>query len=764
MMDTTLLLKLLLIGVLLAAASGMGLVWLRRSRALQMQRRAGLLPRVRRLGREFSGLVRHQPANPGEPYASRLAEAVKSIRQGWERSRQVDAELERRRPECTAEPLWRLFLLIPLYGEIGLRLLEWLELGWLALQTRRAEHDLTQAQQRLGEIAGLGKTERSALEELRNHIKTLHSGLAEHRLNAALNPERQKLDELAEKLAQYAAQLGEQDPTPAQVAEIHPVRLKSEQEVQQIRLALRAHEASHGRLQPRLSQQRERLAAFEQALAAEEGRRPAPLLRERTLAARQLLAQQEEALGRGEYSGIEARLADIGPRLKEMEDTLKKLSGLRTHLNGAQQQTSAALVELRQWMRQFPAPLVLDAAQEQVRALQTKLQEQSRAAALEDPAELERAGQTALDEIHKTMSHFERGLEHQQRLAAQLAPEAVEGLQKRGEHLSARLKLRHASYQEKARVSHMDDHLARLAENWKTIAAANPNLQSDLLRLAAALPQLESAWNELERATRRAMEVIEQVRAQQERAAACLEDEAFGEIQPLAQLEDTEWAPEATALLELHRQLVERTGRGDEDFGAVLNAAAQLQKAAAKLSKEYQFRLARAQTETTQLVQALNPCADRLDRLIEHPYLEFDERAVGILNEMRIWLGQAQTQNGLERRAALAARGSQLRMEAELFCRGLEADQLAAEQDRAWTEDMLVTAEEYQGVTRQQQGVNTFNGELAAARALLETARRKLGALSAPRRKYPAAEYRSELADVRQMITGARSHIDNAQV
>jgi len=73
---------------------------------------------------------------------------------------------------------------------------------------------------------------------------------------------------------------------------------------------------------------------------------------------------------------------------------------------------------------------------------------------------------------------------------------------------------------------------------------------------------------------------------------------------------------------------------------------------------------------------------------------------------------------------------------------------------------MLVTAEEYLGSARQQQPPNSFNGELAAARNLLETARRKLDVLNNPRHKYQLAEFQGELVDVRDMISGARAHVD----
>jgi hypothetical protein len=91
----------------------------------------------------------------------------------------------------------------------------------------------------------------------------------------------------------------------------------------------------------------------------------------------------------------------------------------------------------------------------------------------------------------------------------------------------------------------------------------------------------------------------------------------------------------------------------------------------------------------------------------------------------------------------------------------MEYETAAADQDRAWTEDMLATAEEFLGQARQQQ-LNAFSGELTAAHNLLETARRKMGLLATPRRKYLLDDYKAELADVRQMITGARGHIDAA--
>ncbi len=762
-MDIPLLQELLLISALLVLASGLGLVGLRRSHPLQVQRRAGLLPRVHRLGQEFTSLVRRQPPNPGEPYASYLTEAGKSIRLGWERCHKVQADLQRRRPETPAEPIWRLALFIPFYGEIGLRLLEWADLAWLWLQTCRAENEMTQAQQRLNRLAGLGKAELAAVEQLRQNIRTLQTELSGHVMAAALTYERQKLAELAESAAQGAAQLDENEPTPAQVAQVYPERLKIEQELQQVRLALRTHESNRGRLLPRVNQQSERLTAFEQALSAEEARQLAPALRERAQTARQTLTQLTEALNRGDYGNLDASLATTIPQLKEMEDTLKKLANLRNRLSQAQEQTAAALGSLRQWMRQFPPPFLLDVSQEQAKTLQSKLQEQNRAAASEDPAELERVVVVALDEIRKTQVEFERNLAGYERLAAQLSPEAVSGLLKRGENLAARLKQRHANYQEKAHLSGMEEHLAHLAQSWQTASAADPNKQSDLLGLGPALAQLENSWNELERDTRRATEVVEQIRAQQERCAASLEDEAFGELPGLAQLEDLEWAPVAGPLLEQHRRLAERTAHGDEDFQMIFNEAATLQKASQKLIKEYQFRLARTQIELEQLVQALNPLADQLDGLVQHATLEFNEQTVGLLNDLRIWLGQAQTQAGLDRRTALLAQGGQLRIEAEMFCRSLQAERSAAEQDRAWTEDMLATAEEYQGVTRQRLGANTFNGELASARNVLEIARRKLAAISTPGRKFTPEKYQAELADVRQMIGSARAHIDEAQ-
>ena len=749
---------------LLVLAAGLAL-WLMRSAAASLtRRRAALLTRTQRLSREFSALARRQPANPGEPYASRLARMGKGIRQGWEQSKRTEARLTHAQTQPAIEPAWRLALVVPLISELTSRLRIWVETVQLERQVAAAEKVLGEASRLQEEMEGLGKQEQAAVSRLRQDAQALQEELAGHRLAPALAVEREKLGKVAADLEQAAGKLdaAASEPTRAQVVEIYPLRVQAELELAGIRKALHGHEDRHERLRPRMARQRERLEAFEQALAAEEGRRPAPKLHERSAVARHALTGLEGALARGEYAAIEPGLVELATRQKELEENLKKLSGLRSRLAAAQEQTSAALTSLRQWMRLYPAPFVLDTAYEQVQTLQSKLQEQARAAASEEPAELEAASQVTLDELRKSQSNFEHSLEIYQRLAPLLTAESIEGLQKRGEHLAARLKLRHASYQEKARLSTLEEHLARLSEGWKLVQGADPDRQSDLTRLGPAMQQVEGSWNQLERDAQRAFETLEQAKAAQERTLARQEEEVFSELVTLAQMEGTEWAAEARHLMEQRQPLVERAGHGNEDFAAVLTETEALLKEAAKLTHEYQFRIARAQTETTRLVDILNSLADRLDRLEQHPYLDFGDRAGGHLDALRRWLGQAQTpaQSGLERWAGMAEHGAQLRQEAEMLCRSLEAEAAGADQERAWTEDMLVTAEEYLGGARQQQPPNTFNGELTSARSLLDTARRKVSALASPRRKYLLDEYQAELADVRQMITGARGHVD----
>jgi septation ring formation regulator EzrA len=739
------------------------LIRLRSGTAQQFRRRTELMPRARKLNQEFSGLVRRQPANPGEPYASRLAQASQGLRRGWDRVRQIEAQLREPPIPIPAQPVWKLLGLIPLYRELIARLRAWRELTRLEAQLNRAEEEWNEASRQLAEIANLGKHEQSELDRLQAEVKNLREELAAHRLVAALASEQEKLNGLTGRLEQAATRLGSGEPAPAQVAEIHPERRQIEQELQAIRQALHGHEASQTKLRPRLDRQRARLETFEQALSEEEKQHPAPLLRERYTVARQTLTQLEEALSGGDYAAIEPGLVDLAARQKELEEILKKLAGLRDRLAAAQDQTGAALSSLRQWMRQFPAPFILDVAQEQARTLQTRLQEQARAANSEDLAEIERACQVNLGDIRKAQVSFERNLETYQRVVPQLSPELIEGLQKRGEHLIARLKLRHPNYHEKARLATMEDNATRLAESWKLIGTGDPNRQSDLAQLGQALQQLESAWNGLERGTQRAFEVLEQIKVQQEQATVRLGEGVFNELVALVEANDPEWAPLANELLERRQPLLERAGRGDEDFSLLLNESETLYKEALKTIKDYQFRLARAQAETARLVELLNGCADRLEPLLAHPYLDFKERIGEPLNATRRWLGQAQTPgtNLLARWDDLAASGAELHPEIDGLCRAVEAEAATAGQDRAWTEDMLATAEELLGSARQQQPSNTFSGELAAARNALEMARRKLSALAAPRRKYLLPEYQAELDDVRQIISGGRAHIDN---
>ena len=763
-MDTTLLLVLCSLAVFIGAALW-ALIRLRAGLPGKTRQRVSLAERVHGLGQEFSLLSRRQPSNPGEPYASRLTRANQEIRAGWQHAREIEASLRAAWQDPAPRPVWQLFLIVPLFLELAPRLWVWLRLVWLERQVGQIESAQVDVRRQLDEIASLGKQEQSALRQLREEAQTLDEQLAGHRLASALTAQRDQLSQIHQNLAGAAAQLGEEEtlPEPAQVAAVYPIRTQAESDLAAIRKSLQAHEASHEKLRPRLEKQVQKLADFEPVVAAEESRRPLPLLRERVDGLRATLTNLEETLNRGDYPAVEAGLVQGAAFYKDLEDSLKKISTLRDRLANAQQQNTAALAALREWSRQFPPPFVMDTANEQARLLQAKIQEQVQTASSEDLLELEKQSQVALDEIRKAQGGFERSLAIYERMAPQLVPEVIDGLHKRGEHLAARLKLRHDSYQEKSHLAVLEEHLGSLAGGWQRVQQANLNLQSDLTGLDETLHQLENAWNSLERDEKRAFETLELAKNHQERALARLEDEAFGELPTLARLEGTEWAQVSRGLLERHAALLDRAGRGDSDFGALLGEADTLQKEAAKLVKEYQFRLARVQAETTRLVAANNACADRLERVAQHPFLDFEERASGVLNELRRWLGQAQVpaQSGFDRWSGLAEQGERLRQESEVVCSELEGESTAGDQDRAWTDDMLVTAEEYLGSARQQQPPNSFNGELAAARNLLETARRKLGVLAAPRRKYLLEEFRAELVDVRQMISGARAHVDN---
>ena len=750
----------LFLGVTLAA--GLGLKWLRARASLAARRKAELLPRVRRLIQEFSLQIRRQPADPGPPYTAPLAEAGSIVRRGWARVKQVEARLKQTPPAITARPLGQLFLVFPIYQEWFERLGGELRLFEVEHQVRLAEIELLSVRTRLADASHLGKREQATLERLQTETISIKETLAGHPLAGALATEHKKLADLDEWLLLDKIRLGESEPAPSDVARTYPDLLEIEKELNAIRQSLRGHESAQQRLRPMLARAGGRLTTFEQALSMEETRRSAPKMRERVEIARNDLNSMESVLARGDYPIVEQSLTGLNSRLKEMEEELKKLSGLRTRLTERQEQTGQTLSGLHQWMRLYPAPFILDTAQAWVHVLQAKLQEQARAVGSEDLAELERAGQVPFDEIRRSQLGFEQGQAVVNRLGDRLDPAAVAGIRKRGEHLAARLKLRHPVYQEKARLPALEEHLARLDESWKLIATADPDRQSDLVRIGQVLQQVDTAWNVVDRDIERTRSALELAKGQQEQALALLDDVVYDDLFNLSQPEQDEWAQAARGLLAQRQPLVDRAARGEEDFSAVLGEADVLKRNGEKFVKDFQFRLARAQLETGRLVEQLNTLADRLERLEHHPYLNFEDRTRSILVEVRHWLGQAQTPNlaGLGRWSALTDQGAQLRQAAEFLCRAMESESATADQDRAWTEDMLVTAEEYQGSARQHQPPNAFNGELTSAHNLLSTARRKLQALSAPRHKYLLAEYQAELVDVRQMIHGARSHVD----
>ncbi len=138
----------------------------------------------------------------------------------------------------------------------------------------------------------------------------------------------------------------------------------------------------------------------------------------------------------------------------------------------------------------IPGSFLLDTTQEWVRVLQARLQEQARAMGSENPAELEKASQVLFDEIRRSQAGFEQGLAVVDRLGNRLDPDALVGIDKRGEHLATRLKLATRPTR-KGAPALLEEHLARLDENWKLIADADPDRQSDLIRIGQVLQQVD---------------------------------------------------------------------------------------------------------------------------------------------------------------------------------------------------------------------------------------------------------------------------------
>ena len=248
------------------------------------------------------------------------------------------------------------------------------------------------------------------------------------------------------------------------------------------------------------------------------------------------------------------------------------------------------------------------------------------------------------DEIRRSQLGFEQGLAVVNRLGDRLDPAAVAGIRKRGEHLATRLNPPPGLSREGAPVG-LEEHQARLDETWKLIATADPDRQSDLIRIGQVLQQVDQAWNEVDRDIERTRSALELAKSQQEQALALLDDPVFDDLFNLCQPEQDEWAQAARGLLAQRQPLVDRAARGEEDFSAVLGEADVLKRNGEKFVKDFQFRLARAQLETGRLVEQLNALADRMERLEDHPYLNFEERIGSMLGEVRHWLGQAQTPN-----------------------------------------------------------------------------------------------------------------------
>ncbi len=177
----------------------------------------------------------------------------------------------------------------------------------------------------------------------------------------------------------------------------------------------------------------------------------------------------------------------------------------------------------------------------------------------------------------------------------------------------------------------MEEHLARLDESWKSIADADPNRQSDLIRIGQVLQQVRQPWNEVERDIERALGCWNW------RRAAGSGPDAPGRrpltsLQQFTQPEQDEWAQAARGLLAQRQPLVSAP-RVERRISARLDEAEVLNGMSERFVKDFQFRPGARQLETSRLVEQFKALADGMERLEDHPYLNFDERIGSMLGK-----------------------------------------------------------------------------------------------------------------------------------
>ena len=297
------------------------------------------------------------------PFDALYAQARDLLRRANESVREAQRQLEAAtRNAIPEQPLARSFLIAPIAQEITQRMNLRRGARTAAVQLTAFNETFDRIGQIQADIKALPKKEQEALNRVRQRSVDASAGIdAEARPKLPLAAERDKLRQVNGYIAQMGSLLADSAPTEAAVVAAHGLRVRAEEQLQWLEVAMKRVAGERAALNDALAVAGDDLAQHQDKLAAEAS---AGMTRNRFIESvahlQSWLAEIKALAGAGNYGGAKGALEDFQMGFADAQSRHAQVQQARENILTLDAKAQARIATLKQWMNETPARFDLD--------------------------------------------------------------------------------------------------------------------------------------------------------------------------------------------------------------------------------------------------------------------------------------------------------------------------------------------------------------------------------------------------------------------
>jgi chromosome segregation ATPase len=716
--------------------------------------------------RDLVNLARLLPNKDlGEPYLSLRQRGQRQADDGFRILDSVTRKLESANPEkIRSLPTWSFGFVLPIFYELGQRLLVAWQLDRANRQLELVEKSLQAVQSVLNEVPRQGREVLRQVQQMRKDVLNLQQQALGLNGVGALT---KMLDQLASALSSldkansFLQGTGSDDQQ--SVVRAFAELQQAQEKVKDAEATLESFRKQREKFAPKLEQAQRLLAEMDEVLKDEETHYACPTFRQEWMEIEHALKGLWTAFEAGRFEQVEAGLTQQQKICKDWQERLKRLQQDRERLERLYAKTDEQLTDLRDWLQQLPATYQMDVSQANVQLLEEQLLRVMQTLRSDRAEDYRKFQEFKLEKVQQAQMQFQQFLQRYQRLLSEGNPAHVDALNQRAERILKGLGERHEQYRSRGDWNSLQEAFESLQSAW-TLSQTNGMtvVESRLEETILVWQRLQEAMQALTRRCDAAEKVLGQVKSDLERAKKVLDSSVFKQCDEVIRNGLPEQRTQAQHLVNQARHLRERIDKPNEDFGQVAGMAEKLLDEAQRLIKTYQADLSKNQELLSKLKGDLSEVRAQANSLHQHESLYFPQQEKMEKQIVR-WLAEVEhvTPNSLSEMASVVQNGQALYRETKAIFDVMQTEIKKVEEMIGQVKNALRQAEvalqearsEWQsapGFQSNLEGVNWFVSD----EMMLQQARESLGRVLHPFRKQLAD---AVLDDLRQTLVSCQT-------